>query len=376
MKRILKIGKRMMIVLTVLVLLLGIFTYFYMKRPQFGALPAGARLATLQQSPHFKDGRFRNRVERPVITEGYSMPGEIYKTLFRSFPNREPIDPLPSVKTDLRNAPAGTDMIVWFGHSSFFLQLNGVRFLADPVFSGKASPLPGGVRAYKGSDIYTAADMPEIDYMLLSHDHYDHLDYETAVALKDKVKHVVCGLGAGAHYERWGYRPEQIIEKDWDQQLDIAPGITLHTGSTHHDSGRGFTRGQSLWLSFYIKSPRTTVYYSGDGGYDDRFLETFRRHGAPDWAIMECGQYNEAWRSVHELPHEVAKATVELQARNLLTVHHSKFTLAQHPWNEPLEKISEYSQNKPYRLATPMIGETVRLNDDSQKFEQWWKTIK
>ncbi|WP_333864889.1 MBL fold metallo-hydrolase [Chitinophaga sp.] len=177
----------MMIVLIVLVALLGITTYIFMKRPQFGALPEGTRLAAIQSSPHFKDGRFRNRVEMPIITAGYSMTGEIYKPLFRSFPDREPVNPLPSVKTDLLAAPRDSDMIVWFGHSSFYLQLGGVRFLADPIFSGKASPLPGGVRAYKGSDIYTAADIPEIDYMLLSHDHYDHLDYETAVALKDKV---------------------------------------------------------------------------------------------------------------------------------------------------------------------------------------------
>ncbi|WP_341834628.1 MBL fold metallo-hydrolase [Chitinophaga pollutisoli] len=365
----------MMIVLIVLVALLGIATYCYMKRPQFGALPEGARLAVIQSSPHFKDGRFRNLVEMPVITKGYSMTGEIYKTLFRNFPDREPINPLPSIKTDLLAAPRDSDMIVWFGHSSFFLQLGGVRFLADPVFSGKASPLPGGVRAYKGTDIYTAADLPGIDYMLLSHDHYDHLDYETAVALKDKVKHVVCGLGAGAHYERWGYKPEQIIEKDWDQQLEIQPGFTLFTASAHHDSGRGFTRGQSLWLSFFLRAPHMSVYYSGDGGYDARFKKIFQQYGAPDWAIMECGQYNEAWRSVHELPEEVAKATEELHARNLLTVHHSKFTLAQHPWYEPLEKISIYSENKSYRLATPMIGETVRLNDHSQKFAQWWKNI-
>ncbi|WP_341841439.1 MBL fold metallo-hydrolase [Chitinophaga caseinilytica] len=365
----------MMLVLLVLVMLLTVTTYFYMKRPQFGALPEGKRWESIQKSPHFKEGRFRNLVEMPVIAEGYSMPGEIFKTLFKKFPNREPVDSLPSVKTDLRNAPRDSDMIVWFGHSSFFLQLDGVRFLVDPVFSGKASPLPGGVKAYKGSDVYTAADMPDIDYMLLSHDHYDHLDFETAVALKDRVKFVICGLGAGAHYEKWGYRPEQIIEKDWYDQQEIKPGFTIFTESTHHDSGRGFTRGQSLWLSFYIRSPRGSVYYSGDGGYDGRFQEIFRKHGAPDWAIMECGQYNEAWHSVHELPEEVAKATEELHAGNLLTVHHSKFTLANHPWNEPLEKISAYSQNKPYRLVTPMIGEPVRLHDHAQQFEQWWKKI-
>ncbi len=142
MRRFYKTLKYMTITLLVVVILVTVTAWIYMKRPQFGALPEGKRWEAIQQSPHFKDGRFRNLEETPVIAEGYSMPGEIYKTLFRSFPNREPIDSLPSIKTDLLNAPRDSDMIVWFGHSSFFLQLDGVRFLVDPVFSGKASPCP------------------------------------------------------------------------------------------------------------------------------------------------------------------------------------------------------------------------------------------
>ncbi|MFT4019061.1 MAG: MBL fold metallo-hydrolase, partial [Agriterribacter sp.] len=138
---------------------------------------------------------------------------------------------------------------------------------------------------------------------------------------------------------------------------------------------RGFKRGQSLWLSFFIQSPTLNIYYSGDGGYSERFKQIPEKYGTIDWAIMECGQYNKAWQSVHELPEEVALATTELKAKNLLPVHHSKFTLAKHTWDEPLKQISELSQSKPYKLATPMIGETVRLNDSTQVFTQWWKNI-
>lgn len=364
-----------MIFLLTLLLLLGAVTYFYIQRPQFGALPQGERLELVKQSPHYRNGKFRNLVEKPTITPGYSLTKELYKTLFKSYPGRNPSGTLPSVKTDLKALPPDSNVIVWFGHSSFFLQLDGVKILVDPVFSGKASPLPGGVRAYKGTDIYTADDLPAINYLLISHDHYDHVDYETSLAIRSKVKHVVCGLGGGAHYERWGYTNEQIIERDWFEKVDVKPGFTIFTESTHHDSGRGFTRGKALWLAFFIQSPSLTVYYSGDGGYDDRFNNFNKKFGAIDWAIMECGQYNKAWQSVHELPEEVAKATVELQAKNLLTVHHSKFSLARHPWNEPLEEITRLSQSGPYRLVTPMIGEPVWLNDSTQSFKQWWKDI-
>ncbi|WP_228437668.1 MBL fold metallo-hydrolase [Chryseobacterium sp. 7] len=347
-----------------------------MRKPQFGALPERERLELIKKSPHYKDGKFRNLEEKPTITKGYSMLGEIWTSITKEFPHTEPLDVLPSVKTDLKSIPANENIIVWFGHSSFFLQLNGVKILVDPIFSGKASPLPWGVKAYKGSDIYTAADMPEIDYMLLSHDHYDHLDYETVTALQRKVKYVVCGLGAWAHYERWGYTKQQIIEKDWGEKVQVKPDLAIFAESTHHDGGRGFKSSQALWLSFFIQSPGMNVYYSGDGGYSNRFKQIAAKYPAIDWAIMECGQYNKAWQSVHELPEEVALAATELKAKNMLPVHHSKFTLARHPWNEPLERISALSQGKAYRLATPVIGEKVRLSDNTQQFKQWWKNVK
>lgn len=376
MKRFLRILRRTLIFLLCLIVVLGITTYFYMKQPQFGALPEGKRLELMKKSPHYKDGKLRNLIEKPTLSEGYSFTGEIWKALTKKYPHTEPIDALPSVKTNLKTIPADRNVIVWFGHSSFYLQVDGVKILVDPVFSGRMTPLPGKPDAYKGSDIYSANDMPEIDYMLLSHDHYDHLDYETVKALQPKVKHVICGLGAGAHYERWGYTAQQIVEKDWGDRVQVKPGFSIFAENTHHDGGRGFKSSQALWLSFFIESPAMNIYYSGDGGYSSRFKDIAKKHPQIDWAVMECGQYNKAWQSVHELPQEVAQATAELNAKNMIPVHHSKFTLAKHPWNEPLNEITKYSQNKNYRLATPMIGELVNLNDNKQVFKQWWKNVR
>lgn len=375
MKRSLKILKRLTIIILSLILILAVVVFFYMRQPQFGKTPSGERLARIEKSPHYKNGSFRNLIEKPIITEGYSIAGEIYKTVFKSYPGRTPVDSLPSVKTNLRNLSVDSNILVWFGHASVFIQLNGKRILVDPNFSGKASPLPWGTKVYKGSNIYAVSDMPSIDYLLISHDHYDHLDYETIVALKDKVKHVVCGLGVGAHLENWGYAPRQIIEKDWYEKVEVDSNFVIHTESSHHDSGRGFVRGKTLWMSYLIQTPGLKIYISGDGGYDSRFAEIGRKFDTIDWAIMEDGQYDKAWQSVHNLPEELMKATLELKAKHLLPVHHSKFTLGKHRWDEPLSKMTALSKDKPYQLATPMIGEVVRLNDSAQDFTQWWKGI-
>lgn len=368
-----KFIKRLMIILLSIIAILVLVTYVYTNLPQFGALPKGTRIERIKKSPQYRDGKFRNKIEKPIMTEGHNTLGELYKLLFKKYPNKGPLENLPSIKTDLKSLPIDSNQLVWFGHSSYFLQLDSVKILVDPVFSGQASPLPSGVKAYNGSDIYTVDDMPELDYLLISHDHYDHLDYKTVKALQPKVKQVICGLGVGAHLERWGYHPQQIIEKDWGEKTEIRPGYNIYAEESHHGSGRGFKMAQSLWLSFVIQSPTLTIYYSGDGGYTDRYKQIPKKYGAIDWAIMDCGQYNKSWHAIHALPEEVAVAAMDLNALNLLPVHHSKFTLSRHPWNEPLNKISELSQSKPYKLATPMIGEAVKLDDSTQMFQQWWK---
>ncbi|WP_233589264.1 MBL fold metallo-hydrolase [Gynurincola endophyticus] len=347
-----------------------------MQQPQFGRAPAGERLTKVEQSPNYKNGKFRNLIEKPTITEGYSMAGEIYKMLFKKFPRTAPVDSLPTIKTNLKQLDINENVLVWFGHSSVYIQIEGKRILIDPVFSERASPIPWGPKAYKGTNIYSADDMPEIDYLLISHDHYDHLDYPTILALEDKVKNVVCGLGVGAHFEHWGYAPSKIIEMDWYEALKVSDSLTLHASSAQHDSGRAFKRAQSLWLSFLLQTPRLKIYISGDGGYDDRFKNLQSTLGDVDWAIIENGQYNKAWQSVHNLPEEVAQAALDLNTKNLLTVHHSKFTLARHPWDEPLIRAKELAAANTYRLATPMIGEVVKLNDSTQVFQEWWKGIR
>lgn len=348
-----------------------------MFRRQFGKAPSGTRLAAIQQSPNYKDGKFQNIHYTPTLTKGYSMLGVLYNFTFGNFPRVKPSSPIPSVKTSLKELPLSEDLLVWFGHSSYFIQLSGKRFLIDPVFSGNASPVYGSNKSFEGTDIYTASDMPEIDYLLITHDHYDHLDYATILKLKPKIKHIVCGLGVGEHFEYWGFDLSVIIEKDWDEQLSIANNITLYTAPARHFSGRTFKRNNTLWLSFILESADLRLYLGGDSGYDTHFAEIGNRFKCFDLAILDNGQYNLAWQAIHMLPEEGLKAAKDLKAKRLFPVHSSKFKLSTHPWDEPLKTITALNnEGTQLPIITPEIGEVVLLNDSEQSFSKWWESIR
>lgn len=371
-----KFFRRTLTILFSILLLFATATYFYMQQPQFGKAPSGKRLAHLQQSPNYRDGKFQNIHYTPNLTEGYSMAKVLYNFIFGKFPRTRPKDSMPSVKTNIKQIPLSENVLVWFGHSSYFIQLNGKRFLIDPVFSGNASPLPNTNKSFKGSDIYTPEDMPEIDFQLITHDHYDHLDYSTIKKLKPKIKQIICGLGVGAHFEYWHFEPKQIIEKDWHESIQIDDSFTLYTAPARHFSGRGFSRNNTLWLSYVLQAPTLQLYLGGDSGYDTHFSEIGEKFGGFDLAILENGQYNPAWHAIHMFPEEGLKAAKDLNANRLLPVHSSKFKLAQHPWDEPLKTITELNQKgDQIPLVTPKIGEIVYLDNPDQEFSQWWKEL-
>lgn len=375
MNRLLKLIKRMVLLFFCIALLLVITTCLYMQQPQFGKAPTGKRLERIQQSPHYKNGRFQNIHPTPTLTKGYTMAGQLYQTVFDKTARKSPADVLPSVKTDLLHLPPDSNLLVWFGHSSYFMQVDGKRFLIDPVFSGNISPIPIKNRAFRGTDVYTVNDLPEIDYLLITHDHYDHLDYETILALKSKVKHVVCGLGVGEHFEYWGYDPSVILEKDWNETVPVGENFHLHTATARHGSGRKLRMHNTLWLSFIIDAPTQKIYVGGDSGYDTHFASIGKKFGVFDLAILDNGQYNLAWQNIHMLPEEVILAAKDLGARRVLPGHSSKFVLGRHPWDEPLIRISELSAQAQLPLVTPRIGEAVNLNDGRQVFQQWWKGL-
>lgn len=375
-KRIFKIVKRIVIVMLVLVLALAVLIFIYMKQEKFGKLATGERLERIKKSPNYRDGKFQNIHHTPALTEGYSLMGVTYEFFFKKNPERIPLDSIPSTKTDLLNLSVDENVLVWFGHSSYFIQIDGKKILVDPVFSGNASPVPGTNKSFKGTDRYTVDDLPPIDYLFLSHDHYDHMDYETLIKLQPKAKKVFCGLGVGAHLELWGYSTDKIFENDWNEKIEPDNGFTVYTTPARHFSGRGFSRNKSLWLSYVLHTPSMKIYIGGDSGYDTHFAEIGKQFGPIDLAIIENGQYDVKWKYIHLLPEEVLKAAKDLNAKRLFPVHSSKFALANHAWNDPLTKVTELNKLYNIPLLTPIIGEQVNLKDQHQRFTQWWVGVK
>lgn len=361
-----------------LILLLFLAVYLFFQDARFGKAPTGERLSIIQKSPNYKNGKFENEHFTPDLTEGYTMTGVLYEFLFKRKEHRIPVDLIPSIKTDLRNLSLDKDVLVWFGHSSYFIQIEGKRILVDPVFSGNASPIAGTTKAFKGTDIYTVDDLPEIDCLLITHDHYDHLDYKTIQKLKPKTKQIVCGLGVGSHFEFWGFSPDIIIEKDWHEKIALHANITLYTAPTRHFSGRAFKRCNTLWLSFILQTPTFKMYLGGDSGYDTHFTAIGEKHGPFDLALIDNGQYDVKWKYIHNLPENVIQAAKDLKTNRLFPIHSSKFPLANHAWDEPLKRVTELNQNEsnPIPLVTPMIGELVELKNEKQQFQQWWKNLK
>lgn len=362
----------MLYILIILLLILLVIAVAFFRHPQFGKKPAGEILKRFQQSPQYKNGRFQNVNHTPTFTEGHSFGKVLYKYLFVKYPRTRPETILPSVKTDLHSLSRDENVLIWFGHSSYFIQVDGLRFLVDPVFSGNASPLRGSNRSFKGSDIYEPADIPDIDYLLITHDHYDHLDYRTVTALRSKVRKVITGLGVGGHLQRWGYDAAMVTELDWYDHVVLRNNITLHATPARHFSGRGFIRNNTLWLSFVLQSHSMRLYIGGDSGYDEHFKMIGEKFGPFDLALLDNGQYNPAWRAIHMFPEDVLKAASDLQADRVLAGHSGKFMMSTHPWDEPLKRITELNQQAGLKLLTPRIGQPVYLSRADQAFDQWW----
>lgn len=347
----------------------------FVHKAKFGALPSGERLKRVQASPNYRDGEFQNLVARPSLTNGATTLDIGWKFLLSNKKQTEPASALPTRKTDLSTLPPDDNILIWLGHSSCFAQMNGIRILVDPHCSRNASPLPFTTCAFPGTFTYKPDDLPGVEYVLLSHDHWDHLDYTTILSLKGKVKRFICGLGIGAHLERWGVAPGDILEVDWNDHTALGGNITLHTLTAHHFSGRGLKRNQGLWVSFLLEAPGFKLYFSGDSGYGPHFADIGNQFGPIDLAILENGQYNENWQFNHMVPEESSQASRDLKARAVLPIHSGKFVLAHHPWDEPLRRFSAAPRPEDIRFVTPMIGEVVRLSDTTQRFSRWWQGV-
>jgi len=335
-----------------------------------GKNPSGKHVEILKRSPQYKKNGFENLSDTPTLPEDSSFY-DILKKYMKKNPDLKPSSRLPSVKTDLKNLNSPDPVIVWFGHSSYFIRIQNKNILVDPVLSGNAAPLSFMIKSFDGADVYTPDDLPEIDYLILTHDHYDHLDYKTVHKLKPKVKAVYCSLGVSSHFIYWGFDESIIHELDWWQTKKMETGMTITAAPARHFSGRGIKRAKTLWSSFILKTADHNIYLGGDSGYDTHFKEIGEKFGPFDIALLEAGQYNESWPFIHMMPEQTVQAALDLGAKILLPVHWGKFTLSLHPWHEPVKRVLAEASKHSLKITTPMIGEPVIIGS-SYPDKHWW----
>ena len=359
-------------------LVIGYFLFvgFY---PRFGGDISKDRQALYAQSSQFENGLFHN--ENRSAPKNFSF-GEMLKMsrkfFFEKVPNGTPKTDLKVVKVDSANVADynGEARLIWYGHSAFLLQMQGKNILLDPMFGKVSAPHPwlGGNRF--NSELPLAIEkLPQIDAILFSHDHYDHLDYESVIKLKQKTKHFFVPLGVGIHLESWDIPKDKITEMDWWQETEYQ-GLKLVCTPSQHFSGRKINnRMSTLWASWVIQSAEENIYFSGDSGYSNHFKEIGEKYGPFDIAMMECGQYNKMWHDIHMMPEETAQAGVDVQAKRIMPIHWAGFKLALHSWKDPIERVSVKAKELNLPLITPKIGEVVYVNDSTTTYTNWWENV-
>ncbi len=353
-----------------LLILLAIF--LFLKSAIFGQQAAGARLERIKKSPNYIDNIFQYPEHTPLMTKEASY-FKMIRNQFIKDSARAPFTSLPSVKTALKKDSTTPFSVTWFGHSSYLIQLEGKNILVDPVFSETASPVNFiGAKRFKGTDVYTLNDLPYLDAVVLTHDHYDHLDFNVIVQLRSLSVKFYMPLGVGAHLQKWGIEPSRIVELDWWEKVPLSPTLSLTATPARHFSGRGLSdRGKTLWASYVLKADSTNLYLGGDSGYGPHFKEIGAKFGPFDLTILECGQYHPYWPFIHMTPEETVQAHLELNGKVLFPVHWGKFALAFHPWKEPIERLVAEAEALSVVVTTPVIGEPVLLGQLPQS--KWWR---
>lgn len=349
----------------------GLFLGF---SPEFGGKHSAEDIKRYEQSEHYNEGVFQNLTTTKMDMSAKDMVSVTYKFLFgggEKTPDQEP----PMEKVDsLTLAQANDDFsFVWFGHSTFFLKMGGKNILLDPMFGEVPAPHPslGGKRFQKELPI-NVEQLPEIDFVFISHDHYDHLDYNSIKKLNDKVKQFYVPLGVGAHLKEWGVEASRIQEFNWWEEKAIG-GLDVAFTPARHFSGRGLNnRFSTLWGSWVIKSDSNSLFFSGDSGYDTHFAEIGEKYGPFDIAFMECGQYNELWSEIHMMPEETAIAAKDVKAKTMMPIHWGSFSLAMHAWTDPIVRVKNKADELNIPLLAPMVGEYINtINEPSEK--AWWE---
>ena len=344
----------------------------------FGSRASGERLERMQASPGWDGQAFRNRapVDPALRVRGTEMPS--ISEMLCPKPPRVPEGPLPLLdpRETWQRTPDSGLRATWLGHSTVLLEIDGVKVLTDPVWGPRASPFGlVGPKRFAPMPV-RLRDMPEVDVIVISHDHYDHLDYPTIRALRASRGPFVTSLGVGAHLQGWGIEAERITELDWWESTTVAgTGLTITATPSQHFSGRGLkTRNSTLWSGLVMRGSRHAVFFSGDTGLTDQYLEIRRRLGPFDLALLEVGAHNPAWGDIHLGPDHAVKALAMLGNPAFLPVHWGTFCLAMHAWDEPAERLLALTRSATTPILLPRLGEALEPVHASPA-RPWWREV-
>jgi L-ascorbate metabolism protein UlaG (beta-lactamase superfamily) len=343
--------------------------------PVFGSLPDDRQSKEFEKSPQFNSQTktFQNRNAKLVekMRKEAMNFGTVIEWL-KAGKNRTPHQPLPEVKPDLADfvRPSEFLKVIWFGHSSLLLNFAGKIILIDPVFSPSAGPFSFMVKRFQ-QPVLSRDELPEIDYIIISHDHYDHLDMDTVRFFKDKRAKFLAPLGVGSHLNAWGIESARITELDWWSGISFE-GIEFIATPAQHFSGRTLaSQNRTLWASWVIKGHGLSIFFSGDSGYDIHFKNIGDLYGPFDIAFIENGQYNVKWQAVHALPEQSVQAYFDLKAKKYFPIHWGMFVLSMHTWREPVDRLLQLARERGVNLVTPKIGEISVISPNYKNLE-WW----
>lgn len=334
-------------------------------------------LARYARSPQYdvEQNRFVNH-NQSVIDEMTDLILNV-GTIVTQFQRREDLAPeekLPETPIDLRRFldDSSSPNIIWLGHSSFMIRMAGKTLLIDPVFEN-AGPVFFMAPRFQES-VLAREDLPPVDYVLISHDHYDHLETATIKYLAEGKTRFVVPIGVGAHLEEWGIAEDRFTEIDWWEEVKLDE-LTVAAAPAQHYSGRaGFLANDTLWVSFVIASADSNLYFSGDSGYGGHYSEIGERYGPFDVAFLENGQYNPISREIHMHPEDVVEAFKDLNADVLVPIHWAVFQLSRHPWYEPAMRITDLANKNGIDLFVPVMGEVMTRHTE-HTLNPWWEPL-
>ena len=331
------------------------------------------KMQKIENSSHYHDGNFKNSGEWHYSPLEFT--STMWDFLFKK-DHRTPETELPRQQADLKYFKCNDKdklNVTWLGHSSLMINLDGYKILTDPVFESKVSFF--GPRRYNGDVPLETNDLPNIDIIIISHNHYDHLNKFSIQLLKDKTSKFIVPLAVGAQLEDWGVPRSKIVEMDWWENLKINSNLEITATPAQHFSGRGLTdRNKTLWASFVIKGPIHKIFYSGDSGYFSGFKQIGEIYGPFDMTFIETGAYNEKWHFIHMFPEETVQAHLDLNGKVLHPIHWGTFNLSLHSWFEPMQRLTEKADMLNVVTATPVVGETT-IFEEYIPNTKWWDEV-